>query len=111
MVSGKSLTPGNTEMLLLRLLSEKEMYGYEMITKLREKSNHVFEMKSGTLYPILHTLEKEGCLTSYEKEVLGRTRIFYSLTEKGGRILKSRQKEWQVFSDAVNHVLLDGGAS
>lgn len=42
-------------LLLLRLLETKDMYGYEMIEALRNKSNNVFELKAGTLYPLLHS--------------------------------------------------------
>ena len=60
----KSLLSGSNSLLLLQLLSEKEMYGYEMIEVLRERSMNVFEMKAGTLYPILHTLEDKGSSVS-----------------------------------------------
>lgn len=50
----KSLISGSMTMLLLKLLSEKDMYGYEMIEALRRKSQNVFELKAGTLYPLLH---------------------------------------------------------
>ena len=56
--------PGGTGMLLLSLLSQREMYGYEMIAALRERSNHVFDLKAGTLYPLLHTLEAQGYVSS-----------------------------------------------
>ena len=56
----KSLISGSTSMLLLKLLTEKDMYGYEMIETLRKKSNDVFELKAGTLYPLLHSLEQKG---------------------------------------------------
>ena len=64
----KSLVSGSTTMLLLKLLEEKDMYGYEMIEALRERSQNVFELKAGTLYPLLHNLEEKGMLTVYEKE-------------------------------------------
>ena len=53
----KSLVSGSMMLLILRLLEEKDMYGYEMIEALREKSQNVFELKAGTLYPLLHGLE------------------------------------------------------
>ena len=53
----KSLVSGSMTMLILKLLSEKDMYGYEMIDTLRQKSENVFELKAGTLYPLLHGLE------------------------------------------------------
>ena len=54
MAVDRSLVSGSTTMLLLKLLSEKDMYGYEMIETLRENSQNVFELKAGTLYPLLH---------------------------------------------------------
>ena len=59
-------------MLILKLLSEKDMYGYEMIDTLRQKSQNVFELKAGTLYPLLHSLEDKGFLTVYEQEAAGK---------------------------------------
>ena len=55
----KSLVSGSMMLLILRLLEEKDMYGYEMIEALREKSQNVFELKAGTLYPLLHGLEEK----------------------------------------------------
>ena len=55
MAIDKSLVSGSMAMLVLKLLEEKDMYGYEMIVTLRERSNNVFELKAGTLYPLLHT--------------------------------------------------------
>ena len=76
MANEKNQLSGNTTMLLLKLLSEKDMYGYEMIETLRARSNNVFELKAGTLYPILHTLEEQSCLVSYEQEAGGKTRKY-----------------------------------
>ena len=55
----KELLKGSTTMLVLDLLKNQNMYGYEMIKKLKEKSENVFELKEGTLYPILHGLEEK----------------------------------------------------
>ena len=63
----KSLISGSTTMLLLKLLEEKDMYGYEMIEARRERSQNVFELKAGTLYPLLHSMEEKGLLAVYEK--------------------------------------------
>ena len=76
MALDKSLVSGSTTMLLLKLLSEKDMYGYEMIETLRERSCNVFEMKAGTLYPLLHSLEEKNLLTVYEQEVAGKIRKY-----------------------------------
>ena len=75
MAVDKSLLTGSMTMLVLKLLSEKDMYGYEMIDTLRKKSQNVFELKAGTLYPLLHGLEEKGMLTVYEQEFLGNTKV------------------------------------
>ena len=90
MAANKAWISGSVKMLLLKLLSEKDMYGYEMITTLRKRSQNVFELKAGTLYPLLHTMEEEELLTSYEEEFLGKTR-----TEMGGL------GHGRIFKDAV----------
>ena len=61
----KTLVSGSVTMLLLKLLSEKDMYGYEMISTLRERSQNVFELKAGSLYPLLHNLEGKNIVASY----------------------------------------------
>lgn len=106
----KTLMSGSTTMLLLTLLSEKDMYGYEMIECLRERSKNVFELKAGTLYPLLHALEDKGYLTVYEMEGAGKTRKYYSITRTGRKILSEKQEEWKTYAAAVTHVLNAGGA-
>lgn len=108
MAIDKSLVSGSTSMLLLRLLEEKDMYGYEMIEALESKSNNVFTMKAGTLYPLLHGLEEKGCLTSYEKEANGKTRKYYSLTKEGKKYLKEKKDEWNEYQTAILNVLTYG---
>lgn len=107
----KSLAAGSTSLLLLKLLEGKDMYGYEMIETLASRSDHIFDLKAGTLYPLLHDLEKQGALLSYDDEAGGkRTRRYYSLTDKGRKLLLQKQSEWEEFSRAVN-LVLQGGAS
>lgn len=79
----KNLVQGSMALLLLRLLETKDMYGYEMIEALRSKSNNVFELKAGTLYPLLHSLESKGYVMSYEDASSGKKRRYYQLTEAG----------------------------
>lgn len=109
MAIDKSLVSGSMTMLLLELLKEKDMYGYEMIETLREKSNNVFELKAGTLYPLLHTMESKQLVTVYEQEVSGKTRKYYSITKEGRRVLSNKKKEWEEYSQGVKGVI--GGVS
>lgn len=105
MAADKSLVSGSMTMLILKLLSEKDMYGYEMIDTLRKKSQNVFELKAGTLYPLLHHLEEKGVLAAYEQESAGKTRKYYSLTRQGRRLLEKKTEEWKAYSAAVSNVL------
>ncbi len=104
----KELLKGSTDMLILSLLEEENMYGYEMIKKISEKSENIFEFKEGTLYPILHTLEEKNYITSYWTSAGAKKRKYYSITKTGKKHLNEKKKEWEVFSTSVNHVV--GGA-
>lgn len=105
MATDSSLFSGSMTMLVLKLLEEKDMYGYEMIDNLAQRSNNVFEMRAGTLYPLLRNLVNQKCLTSYEQEVNGKLRKYYSLTTIGKQLLKDKEKTWREYSDAVLSVL------
>lgn len=109
MAIDKSLLTGSTTTLILKLLDEKDMYGYEMIETLAKKSDHTFDLKAGTLYPILHSLEKNDYVNSYEeKSDNDRLRKYYHLTDKGRKILKEKHNEWKLYSSTVNKILNGG---
>lgn len=104
----RSLLTGSTMMLVLKLLESKDMYGYEMIEQLGERSQNVFSLKAGTLYPLLHDLEVKGMVESYDCDGHGRVRKYYKLTNDGRRLLENKKKEWHEFSSAVTGVLKGG---
>ena len=105
----KSLMTGSTTLLLLKLLAEQEMYGYQMIEELRRRSDHTFDLKAGTLYPLLHTLEQKGYVTVREDApTAGRPRRYYRLTDAGRKHLAEKETEWRTYAAAV-HRVLDGG--
>ena len=96
----------HTQLLVLSLLAGGDMYGYQMIMELARRSDHTFEMKEGTLYPVLHGLERTGAVEAYQQEApTGRTRKYYHITKKGLQLLKEEQRDWQTYSGAVNAVL------
>ena len=102
----KSLMSGSTALLILSLLAGEEMYGYQMIAELARRSNHVFDLKEGTLYPILHGLEAEGLVSvREEKAERGRTRKYYHITRKGRKALDQRKEEWVTFREQVDAVV------
>lgn len=106
MAVDKSLISGSTTMLIFTaFLDEKDMYGYEMIETLQEKSQNVFQLKAGTLYPLLHSLEEKGYVSSYEDSIGQKTRKYYSLTKNGKNFLSQKKEEWKEYSSAVANIL------
>ena len=102
----KELLKGSTSLMILKVISEGDSYGYEIVGKIAKRSDAVFQLNEGTLYPILHTLEKEKMLTSYRKQSeTGRERKYYSITSLGRLHLAERLKEWQTFTESVDGVL------
>ena len=101
----KELVKGSTATLVLSVLKSKDMYGYVIIKEIALRSEQVFELKEGTLYPILHALEQEGCLESYWEEFENRKRKYYHLTRKGEKRLKSSTEEFAAYTTAVKRVL------
>lgn len=69
MALDKALLAGNTTMLILKLLEDRDMYGYQMIEELANRSDNTLKLKAGTLYPILHGHEKNSMVTSYDSSV------------------------------------------
>lgn len=109
MAVDKGLLSGSTTMLVLKLLEEGDMYGYQMIEELRRRSDETFQLKAGTLYPILHSLENEGMVEAYDSAAEGaRVRKYYHLTQAGKRLLGQKRREWNSYAAAVNQVLQGG---
>lgn len=107
----KELLKGSTALMVLRVIAEEDMYGYRIIREIAFRSKDTFKLNEGTLYPILHMLEKEGHLTSYDgKSETGRSRRYYRITAGGRLYLTARIQEWELFSDAVTMVLRAEGS-
>lgn len=103
----KELLKGNTETLILSLLSERQMYGYQIVKEMRSRSSGYFRFKEGTLYPALHRLEKNGLVQGQWKEAeSGVPRRYYAITPRGQQVLSERLDEWRRFSQAVNLVMM-----
>ena len=96
----------HTRLLVLGLLRGGDMYGYQMIVELERRSDQTFSMKEGTLYPVLHGMEKDGLVEVYEQAApTGRMRKYYHLTQKGKAALKTETEEWRRYASAVDAVL------
>ena len=108
-MAGRKTNPefmtGVPELLILRLLADKEMYGYEIVQGIEAATGEAIKVGEGVVYPILHALEEQGCLASRRKPVNGRTRVYYATTAAGKKRLGVLVSEWQRITDAVGSVV------
>lgn len=100
---------GVPELLLLRLLQQREMYGYELVRAIRQVTGEAISLGEGVIYPVLHSLERNGSLKSKRKSVAGRTRVYYSLTAKGRRRLAKLTDEWRRVQGGITIALEGAG--
>jgi PadR family transcriptional regulator len=101
----RELLKGAADTLVLSTFAEGEMYGYQVVKELERRSEGFFRLKEGTLYPILHRLERQGLLAGrWHMMPNGSERRYYALTAKGERALAEKLNEWHTFSQAVGRV-------
>jgi transcriptional regulator len=99
------------ELLVLAMLSEGRAHGYMIAREINRRTNGLLVMKEGTLYPLLHRLEREGWLrAAWRKSEQGPPRRTYELTAKGRREASRRARDWRRVSGAVNAVLGETGS-
>ena len=103
----KGLMAGSVDMMILRLLREEDLYGYQIIDLLRQRSQNVFELKAGTLYPLLHTMEEKGLISCYDKSIHGRVRKYYHITDAGEQLFAEKKEKWALFTKAVENVMAE----
>lgn len=109
-MSKLDMRTGSTTVMILRLLADESMYGYQMVKELQARSDGYFELEQGTLYPALHRLEKDGLIRSEWQVVAeGPSRKYYHLTEPGRIALEENISRWQDFSRSLLKIL--GGTS
>ena len=112
----QELVKGSIVPVILALVRERPMYGYEMVKQVNARTGGRLEWREGTLYPALHKLESEGLVTAEWREAPAsseggagvRQRKYYAITRKGRSELDRRASEWQEFTGAVNMVLGSG---
>lgn len=106
--SNPNFMNGVPELLVLRVLQDAEMYGYELVQAIRGQSAEAITVGEGVIYPVLHALERDGALKSRRKVVNGRSRIYYSMTAAGRKRLAQLTGTWTELTAAI-HAILQGG--
>lgn len=102
----KELLKGTTETLVLTILASTPCYGYELGERLRRRSEGIFELGEGTLYPLLYKLEAKGWIKGrWEAGDGRRRRRVYRVTARGSRELAHRSSQWQKLASGMALVL------
>jgi len=100
------LVKGNALVLILSCLAREDMHGYRIAKDLKRESDGYFSLGEGTLYPLLHQMEKDGLIEGYwETPSGGRERKNYRITDDGRKELDRKTAEWREFQTRVNRVL------
>ena len=104
----KQFRKGILELVILKLLSEKEMYGYELVAELNQQGNS-FNIKEGTLYPILYRLEDNGLMeTRWEQSASrGQPKKYYSVTRKGKQVMLESYTQWKAITQDIIRIMED----
>ena len=106
MAQRRELIKGGFDSLILCLLDQQPMYGYQIIKELEQRSQGYFKFKEGTLYPALHRSERAGLIEGrWQTLPNGRQRRYYYITEKGLRILAAKRSQWLDFLAAMNLII------
>jgi PadR family transcriptional regulator PadR len=103
----QQMKKGVLEMLVLKLLEDEEKYGYQLINELKSKSNEMFTLKEGTLYPILYRLEDDDMVISRWSQPKGKevSRKYYAITRAGKQAIEELNQLWLEFSKNVTAIM------
>ena len=102
----RELMKGNVDSLLLCLIGQQPMYGYQIIKELGKRSQGYFNFKEGTLYPALHRLERTGLIRGkWQALPNGQQRKYYHISDKGLSILVEKKCQWRDFLVAMNLII------
>jgi DNA-binding PadR family transcriptional regulator len=100
------LLRGHTETIVLGILHNRDMYGFEIYNTILERTAEKYELKETTLYSSYKRLEKDGCITSYwGDETQGARRRYYHLTDKGRETYRQNKRDWEFTQTIINDLL------
>ena len=105
-----SFMNGVPELLILSLLQNEEMYGYQIVQAIRSRTGAVIAVGEGVVYPVLHALERDDAIESRRRTVDGRSRIYYAVTPAGSHRLADLSQAWTSLANAIQ-TLLAGGST
>ena len=99
----KELVAASAEPLILGLLARGESYGYAIIQEIKARSNNQIEWTDGMLYPVLHRMERKGCIKArWAESEIGRKRKYYSLKSDGKRAMTAQRQQWSIVHSVLS---------
>lgn len=105
----KEMIKGYIESIILSIIKNKDLYGYEISKQIRDISQNTFEIKEGTLYVVLKRLEKSNFVVPYwdDSESGGGRRRYYRITDEGLKYLEDKSEEWIFFKNIVDTFFME----
>ncbi len=95
MKNNKELVGASASLLVLGALAKAPSYGYEIVKRVNDEAGDLFTWQEGTIYPVLHKLEKNGYVrTQWQEADSGRRRKYYYITAAGRELLAKGVREW-----------------
>jgi DNA-binding PadR family transcriptional regulator len=107
-VEAQNLTRNCNEALILASLATGPKHGYQLALDIEERGAGLFKFNHGTLYPILHKLEKEGLIRgTWSDDGQRRKRKSYTLTDSGRSYAREQLTSWRTFYDRFFSIVGD----
>lgn len=104
------LLKGTLPLMVLSVLREGELYGYEIVQRIRNRSGSALAPSEGSLYPTLHRLERDGAIVGdWRASDRGPRRRYYRITPRGAAQLAASREEWESFASLVTAVASGAG--
>jgi DNA-binding PadR family transcriptional regulator len=104
MKSTKELVGASTAIIVLSALAAEPSYGYELVQRINTQANGAFVWQEGTIYPLLHKLEKTKLIRAqWQQADTGRERKYYYITAKGRTAIQEEAKQFSLFHELVTH--------
>ena len=98
----KELVGASTALLILGVIAQSPSYGYQIVKRINTEAQDLFEWQEGTVYPVLHKLEKDGLIRSqWQTADTGRRRKYYYITSHGKEALADYSVQWTEFNNLV----------
>ena len=112
MVKKSNFKKGSVEMLILTLLNDQTMYGYQISQEISDRSGNIINIPEGSLYPTLYKLLEENYVAD-ERRLVGKrmSRIYYSITEKGRERLQDLYRDYTLVHKGIKGIMENSGFS